>query len=194
MSKVKKIMVAVGVIAGAATIYKVAKSIKRENERLSKDNEYLEACARTDELTGLRNRYALREDFDQYREKEVSVVLMDIDSFKEFNDTNGHEFGDDVLRDVASRSELWLNNANCYRYGGDEFLFIAPGIEENEMNSNMESLQLILDTPAEEIGVPVGISYGCVYGKVNSSEDHRKLIHKADEQLYEVKAQKGCVR
>ncbi len=187
----KKIMVAAGVIASVATVYKVARRLRKENQFLSRENEILEECARTDELTYLGNRYALRKDFDNYRGKEVSVVLMDIDSFKEFNDTNGHEFGDDVLRHVASQAEHWLYYANCYRYGGDEFLFIAPEIEEYEMSSGMESLQYILDTPAEEIGVPIGISYGCVYGKVNSREDLRKLIHRADEQLYDAKAQKA---
>ncbi len=173
---------------------KKVSELRIANKNLEEKNKELSENARTDELTGLLNRFALRKDFDMYRGKDVSVVLMDIDSFKEFNDTNGHDFGDAVLKDVAEQTKIWLYKANCYRYGGDEFLIIAEGIEPYEMNADMESLQCVLDCPSEDVGVPVEISYGCMSGRINSTDDLRRLIHKADEILYEVKAEKGSHR
>ena len=189
MSKVKKIMVAAGVIAGAATVCKVVKAIRNENQRLSKDNEYLETCARTDELTGLNNRYALREDFENYKGQIVSVAIMDIDGFKRFNDVHGHEYGDEVLRNVANELDIQVDEGVCYRYGGDEFLVIS--YEDVEFLENeMESLGYLL----EEDDDAICISYGISEGAVRTHEDLRKLIHRADEALYDVKVKKGCGR
>ncbi len=185
----KKIMVAAGMIAGAATVCKVIKAIRNENHRLKHENASLEECARTDELTGLRNRYALREDFESFKGQIVGVAIMDIDGFKKFNDVHGHEYGDEVLRNVANELDIQVDEGVCYRYGGDEFLVIS--YEDVEFLENeMEELSYLLEADDDAIS----ISYGTSEGKVRTHEDLRKLIHRADEALYDVKVKKGCGR
>ena len=71
-------------------------------EKLREENEHLKSISLTDALTGIRNRLALRQDFDTYLNREVTVMMLDLDSFKSINDTSGHEEGDRVLRETGS--------------------------------------------------------------------------------------------
>ena len=84
-------------------------------------NEEFYQRSRTDELTGLLNREALRDDFKQYFGKALCVMICDIDQFKFYNDTYGHIRDDEILS-VVSRL---FQKHGVYRYGGDEFLIIS---------------------------------------------------------------------
>ncbi len=194
MSKKKKLLIAAGVIANTAIIWSVIqkhRSIAKENKELRLENLELENCARTDELTGLKNRYALREDFDSFRGKNVAVIVMDVDSFKQFNDTYGHFIGDEVLKKVASELELFLDGANCYRYGGDEFVVIVEDEEESLIQEQMAALERALDfVIVADLDASISATYGCAFGKVESKEDFRRLFQEADQNLYEAKNNK----
>ena len=81
--------------------------------------------SRTDELTGLLNCEALREDFEQYFGKALCVMSCDIDQFKFYNDTYGHIRGDEILSVVSRLFQKHFGYNGVYRYGGDEFLIIS---------------------------------------------------------------------
>ncbi|MGZ1195190.1 GGDEF domain-containing protein [Lactobacillus delbrueckii subsp. bulgaricus] len=104
------------------------------NYILHQANGTLFVSSRTDKLTGLYNRLALREDFPNYGKQEVGVAMIDLDDFKRFNDNYGHAYGDLVLTRLGRYLQKdWMNeHLRCYRYGGDEILIIASGLEDGD--------------------------------------------------------------
>ena len=84
-----------------------------------------------DELTSLPGRRALMNDL-KHRHGRYLLVMADIDHFKQFNDTHGHDVGDDVLRLVAAQLNKTSGGGRAYRYGGEEFTLIFPATELNE--------------------------------------------------------------
>ncbi len=185
---------AVANLAAVCLLCKKSKKVselEKENDKLALENSEILECARTDELTGLSNRYALREDFNEYRGKSVVVALLDIDSFKAINDNYGHDAGDEVLKEVASELQLFFGKENAYRYGGDEMLVIVETENPDHILNTLENIDIILEySSVEGFDGPINISFGAVYGEVNFRDDLRRLIHKADESLYDAKAQK----
>lgn len=105
-----------------------------------KNNE-LAILAKTDNLTKLKNRNALFEDYKK-REKlnEKKVYFIDLDDFKFINDNYGHDAGDEVLKGVSKRLSEFAPKSNIYRMGGDEFLLIT---ENNEKNFGEKLLKII---------------------------------------------------
>ena len=92
----------------------------------------LQHRANVDELTGLPNRAALTEQLGQRERVDVTVLFIDLDGFKEVNDSLGHEQGDRVLRDVGSRiASVVRSGVTVGRLGGDEFLAIMQGTDIN---------------------------------------------------------------
>lgn len=150
----------------------------------------------TDVLTGLSNRRVLFSKLDELLERPVeilNVVMMDIDFFKQFNDTYGHQLGDECLANVglAMRQFGRENNLTFCRYGGEEFTAIGSGIPEEEFKGLIEKLlQNIrsLEIPfSHGIGGIVTISAGYSAVKVMPEllpEDYIKI---ADDALYQAK-------
>ena len=93
-------------------------------------NQILEQEASIDDLTQLKNRKALHDDYEKFMGKTLSVLMADIDYFKSVNDTYGHVIGDTVLRMVAKVTKETFIDGESYRYGGDEFLVIVPECTE----------------------------------------------------------------
>ncbi len=175
--------------------YREAVIEERDYLKVTELNHMLQDFAQTDELTELKNRYSLRIDFPSYVDKDLLVMMADIDHFKSFNDTYGHLMGDEVLKRVATAFRGSFGQNSCYRYGGDEFLVILPlpGKEEQDK---------ILKAWEKEIskiiiaGIPEEImcSYGIVTGSPLSTEECRQLINNADAKLYEAKKKKAVGR
>lgn len=114
----------------------VANFIEREIlvEKLQAANDRLAAHALTDSLTGLPNRRAMFEELERLlaqatrSQSSVLVGVIDLDGFKQINDSFGHQAGDDFLKAVSQRLTACLRTADRLgRLGGDEFLFIGPG-------------------------------------------------------------------
>ena len=104
-----------------------------QNESLEEVNERLAELATSDGLTGLKNHRSFQEQLEQqylYAKRydcELSVLLMDVDNFKSFNDTYGHPMGDQVLRSVADALRECARETDVVaRYGGEEFVVILP--------------------------------------------------------------------
>ncbi len=143
------------------------------------------ACgARTDPLTGLPNRRAFDDLLQQLVAggRTLSVALLDLDHFKEVNDTAGHEAGDRVLLRVAEVSARVLpRGAVLARQGGDEFALVFPGTSGAD---TVTAVRRICDVLA-----PTGLSAGVA--EYETGESAAQLVRRADGALYAVKAAGG---
>lgn len=102
------------------------------------------SMAYLDELTGLPARRALREDLLKLS-GEYTIAMLDIDFFKKFNDTYGHDTGDDVLRLVASVLKNVTGGGKAFRYGGEEFSIVFPHAKISEVMPHLEKLRAAVE-------------------------------------------------
>lgn len=171
------------------------KLIDEKNRQMETQNEALIRLSQTDYLTGLYNRLSLdsilsRKYFEAYvNQQEFTVLMIDINAFKNFNDTFGHVRGDDCLKKVSHILEevSVLYSGYAFRYGGDEFCMIFLDIE------NLESLLSEINEKVSKIydDVIVSLSIG-VSDKIPCHKDVEwQMIEQADLALYEVKTKKG---
>jgi diguanylate cyclase (GGDEF)-like protein len=147
-----------------------------------------------DPLTGLANRRALDAVLDDLcsRNERFSVILVDVDSFKEFNDTYGHQIGDDALRRIAAmlRASLRFTADRVARMGGEEFAVVLPqtALEDaRTMAERMRNAILELRIPHvhSTVGKVVTISAGVSTSSGKTSA--REIIASADKALYRAK-------
>jgi|GEM_PF-1860845 len=155
--------------------------------------------ASRDALTGLCGR----EDFMNWWNKnygkkdyaEAVLFIMDVDDFKQVNDTKGHNAGDDVLKLVASqlRSVVRYDNQVC-RWGGDEFVGVIPGTIEKAA-SRLKELSIRIEAVSSFENVPITVSIGYVNMNIlGNVRDVIGMMELADKALYRVKqAGKGGV-
>jgi diguanylate cyclase (GGDEF)-like protein len=98
------------------------------------------SMAYLDELTGLPGRRALREQMDKLGGL-YSLAMLDVDHFKKFNDTYGHDVGDQVLKFVAGKMRKVGGGGRAYRYGGEEFTFLFPGKGLEAVEPHLEKVR-----------------------------------------------------
>ena len=155
--------------------------------------EEIEKLAHRDALTGLLSRGALfRQGLAAIAEHQrthnpVTVMLFDIDFFKQTNDTYGHLVGDAVLRDFARRIQDALRPADIVgRYGGEEFLAVLPGVNAPEAGRIAERIRAsTTGAGLPMITVSVGIaSAGPSTAKLETSAAFERLVDEADHALY----------
>ncbi len=147
---------------------------------LNRSIDELEYNNRHDGLTGLRNRRALDEDVDKIVNNHVTAYMIDINYFKEINDTYGHAVGDVVLRVVSKWLKEVFSADRCYRYGGDEFLVLSTGEEAYKEDTHSFSVPEITDGK-------LLLSIGRMQGDPKDHDELFNLISQADVSLYEVK-------
>lgn len=151
-------------------------------------NSILEREASADDLTGLKNRKALRMDFEKYVGRTVSVIMADIDQFKIYNDSYGHLVGDEVLKHSAAAAVDCFAGCDIYRYGGDEFLILVADRTASEVDQLISNWLLELRSiKIMNVKHPISASYGCDRQLLHSSEELRNSINAADSRLYEAK-------
>lgn len=165
--------------------------LEQTNKELKKVNDLLKSIASNDSLTNLRNRYSLRQDFEMYVGIPLHIAFMDLDNFKALNDKNGHVYGDKLLATVGKALSDNFRTANCYRYGGDEFLVIAEKETEQSVIAAFEKVQRQLKASG------ISLSGGFVHGVPEDTSELRSMIMQADEMLYRAKKEgknqfKGC--
>jgi diguanylate cyclase (GGDEF)-like protein len=165
------------------------------------------AMAYLDELTGLPARRALKEELMKLR-GEYTIAMVDIDFFKKFNDTYGHDTGDEVLRLVASVLKRVENGGKAFRYGGEEFTIVFPYTTSGEAIPALEKLRVaVAKTPyaycksqgkkskrkpsVKQLSVTISI------GVAERSEKHNQtdeVLKAADTALYRAKEKgRNCV-
>lgn len=165
---------------------------------LSNSLETARSESRTDQLTGISNRKAFDETIKEMtataidEETELCLILGDIDHFKKFNDTYGHQTGDQVLRLVAACLTSVLKGQDvAARYGGEEFAILLPETTlqaavtvGNHIRKTVLSKKLVKKSTGEDLG-HVTMSFGAA--KFRPGEGIDTLIHRADACLYAAK-------
>ena len=159
--------------------------------------EALRRHATLDHLTGLWNRRMIVEQLDREvsrlrRSKGVlAVAMVDIDRFKEINDTHGHAAGDAVIRDTAAAIASQLRDYDFVgRYGGEEFLILLPGCDAEYGRGIAERMRSRIETTPTQYGqlaLSVTASFGLASTLVSGMEPSG-LIEAADAALYRAKA------
>ena len=172
------------------------RSLRRQRES--------ELNANLDALTGIANRRGLTCFFTELVESGLlqnqllSLLMMDIDHFKRFNDTHGHVLGDSVLCAVGGILADHAHLGLAARYGGEEFSLVLPGFDLTQAcavaNTIREKIQNIqLWTAAGELVPPITISIGVK--QMQENDTLQSLVHDADTALYNAKRSgRNCVR
>lgn len=160
--------------------------------------EQLRRLAHFDQLTGLPNRFSLHGDIDRLLKdmaRPFTVAALDLDGFKNLNDTLGHAIGDKLLQEVARRLTTVFDPAHVYRPGEDEFVVLLencrdPLIASELVETALKSLttQFEIDGHALFIGASVGLAIAPSQG--SNADD---LLSNADLALFEAKASGGRV-
>jgi len=169
--------------------------LAREIGRRAEAEEKLEELATTDALTGLKNRRKFDSEIDlEWRraarsETPVAVLMIDADHFKAYNDTYGHQAGDQVLVGIAiCISDSVRRSGDCpARYGGEEFAVLLPGLSAVEAFAVAETIRLKVGQWAEDPGVTT-VSIGVASMTPTAAVDWSRLIEAADRALYAAKA------
>jgi diguanylate cyclase (GGDEF)-like protein len=166
--------------------------------RLKESQEQLKQISITDELTGLRNRRyimeRLEDEFQRARRsgKPMGLIMLDLDYFKQINDMHGHQFGDLVLKAVASRMRASIREYDLLgRVGGEEFFIVSPEAEVEETVGIAERIRELIRGEAISEGkreVKVTISAGVTMLKEHD-RDIDVLFSRADSALYSAKQQ-----
>ena len=163
------------------------------NRRLQGAKSEAEEQALTDTLTGLRNRRALDAVLAQIiaRRRQFGLMHIDLDYFKQVNDTLGHAAGDHVLRYVASvlRDET-RSDDTVARVGGDEFVVVFPGLADpSRLRMISERMIKRLSVPQEYEGNPcqIAASIGLTVSTLYATPDPEEMLVDADIALYAAK-------
>ncbi len=171
--------------------------LRQMTETLSARSETLEHAALTDGLTGMQNRRyfddALKEYLEEFRRinKPIGLMVLDLDHFKQVNDTHGHDVGDQVLREVAA----CLKNFTRYhdiaaRLGGEEFAVVAPNMDLESLMKFAERIRKAvadLVITSGNVRLRVTTSVGLAVWDVH--EDADGFYRRADRMLYQAKRQ-----
>ncbi|ELR67351.1 GGDEF family protein [Photobacterium marinum] len=151
-------------------------------------------AANEDAVTKLLNRRAFERDILGYQRNNIpySLIILDIDKFKNFNDTYGHLLGDQVLKIVANRLNAFCqDNAQAYRFGGEEFIIILPGKMLASARHQAETLRRsiekisVLDKKSGQRINSVTASFGVAERQVK--ESYEEVIERADSYLNKAK-------
>ena len=156
----------------------------------------LKSLAKTDPLTGLYNRGAINQKLNHlvdyaYREnKTITLMLLDVDFFKPFNDHYGHIAGDKCLIQVANALSSHCKRPLDFsgRYGGEEFLLVLANTGVDGAEKTAQRLrELIVATSFEHIAEGLQITVSCGVTEYRPKENLEKLLARGDQAMYEAK-------
>lgn len=160
---------------------------------LREHSERLEYIAVTDPLTGLVNRTKLNQSLSfgiqsaKYKQKDLAVILLDIDHFKRVNDTYGHQVGDRILIQLAQVLRGNTRGSDTLgRWGGEEFLLIAENCSRQQAKVLAEKIRHAVAAFSFYNGICITISLGVANYQVD--DDESTLMRRADKALYAAKA------
>ena len=173
-------------------------TLNRQNEELGSLNKKFREMAIRDGLTGLFNhRYAkerLEAEFDRSMrfERKLSVLFMDLDNFKFYNDTHGHQAGDEVLQLLSAlMTDAVRESDTLARWGGEEFIVIAPETGEQDACELAERVRKAVESHAfpnaekQPLGI-VSLSVG-IASRSDATKSYEQLVGFADDAVYAAK-------
>lgn len=169
-----------------------------ERQALKEETGILRVQATTDGMTGLFNKRQFEQDYPEMVDlarkfaKPLAVLMMDMDRFKQLNDTLGHGAGDQALKDLAHAINAKVRTSDrAYRLGGDEFILLALGASEQLARDLAVRIAQEYEH-RKQPGNPTTISFGivCFDGECT----HQELLKAADEEMYRVKREKKAQR
>jgi two-component system cell cycle response regulator len=171
---------------------------KRYSDRLRHNVQLSLEMAITDQLTGLHNRRYMTRHLDSLvanakrSGKPLSFVIMDIDYFKQVNDTHGHDIGDEVLKEFAARIAANTRGIDlACRYGGEEFVVAMPdtdlafaaGISER-LRHSIETTPVPISRAPHKLNLTISIGIAQAEGEGDTAD---ALLYRADQALYKAK-------
>ncbi|MCX6075342.1 MAG: diguanylate cyclase [Campylobacterales bacterium] len=178
----------------------INRRLHAEVERRKEAEKRFEELSITDELTSLYNRRYFNEIFPKLinsakRENQnICFAMVDIDFFKQYNDTYGHAHGDEALKRIAKAMQESLHRADdyCFRLGGEEFGILFKGLSAKEAKELVESMRenienLHIAHKQNSASKYLTASFGLIIKNANAVEDLEELYREADELLYEAK-------
>jgi diguanylate cyclase (GGDEF)-like protein len=161
-------------------------------DQLALKNSQLVELATVDELTGVKNRRRFREDLEllfaqaDRQGSPLSVLMVDIDHFKQYNDTFGHPAGDEVLRQVGTILRKYVRAHDVVaRYGGEEFVVLMPATRANEALEVAERLRAAIafqPWPLRKVTASLGMATTAPW-----TPNAAALVDQADQALYQSK-------
>ena len=185
------------------TIALLSMQITRMRDRMKAQTKALEAAlihieklAAHDELTGLINRRYMMKVLDDHASRQkrkaigFSIAMLDLDHFKNINDTWGHAVGDDVLHGFAEAATKTLRECDVLsRWGGEEFLLLMPETNNGNPNTGLERLRTVLAALVLSPNAPdLRVTFSVGLTSYRQGESISDTIHRADKSLYEAKA------
>ncbi len=177
------VILALFTLAGSYHKYHLQGAELERIHRIETMNDMLQNVPVHDNTTDLKNRYALRDDFDSYQNHHIIVIMLDIDDFGKINAEYGRGTGDIVLSQVGELIKTHLSDNHSYRYGADSFLII---LQDVEVDTAMQKLSA-WEKSMSSLCIPdttkrIHLSSGYSHGTPRDEEDLRLLIEAADRK------------
>jgi diguanylate cyclase (GGDEF)-like protein len=159
----------------------------KKHTQLKRYNESLKSKLFTDSLTGLLNRRALDLELDRMDVPIYSVLFIDIDNFRVFNNQYGHKTGDNVLRKVSEIVKLFVRSGDrAFRYGGEEIVVLLKDCDKENAQRVAEKIRtqvfLLKDDPYPAITISIGVA-----SYPEDGESIQDVIEKSDSALLHAK-------
>ena len=165
------------------------KKIHERTKDLERLNQKLNKLAVTDELTGIGNHRLFQKSFEvelhraERYERNLSLLIIDVDHFKIYNDTHGHSAGDKILKTLAVLLEKVTRGEDIVaRYGGEEFAIIAPETSKKMGEELAERIRKAIDEQKLSLTVSIGVATFPIDGK-----SAQEIFKNADKALYQSK-------
>lgn len=161
--------------------------------RLAALNNELRIAATVDKLTGVLNRHRIEQVLSNEMERSsrydspLSLILCDVDHFKQVNDTLGHLAGDGVLKKIAAVMQENIRATDSLgRWGGEEFIILVPGTEAKSAALLAEKIRSSIERT--DCGAACGVTLSCGVAAMDAGDDADSLLKRADDALYAAKA------
>jgi diguanylate cyclase (GGDEF)-like protein len=172
----------------------VVKQSDRHLKTLIDLNKQLEKASNTDPMTGAYNRRYFYNTSKQMmalakREKyDISIVMLDIDKFKNINDTYGHDIGDSIIKDLVNQINVHIRASDLSaRFGGEEFVILLNNINKENTIRFCNNLRVSIQNSIPVDNISYTVSIGISEIAYNDKEDIDDTLKRADLALYEAK-------
>ncbi len=166
----------------AAVADRSEEQLRYANGELLESQERLSQMVDSDPLTGLANRRAMRPFMDRATNSGATLIFIDINDFKQINDRFGHSVGDEVLQRLARLlSETFRPQDAVMRYGGDEFLVIAPEMDQHSVAPRIARIRSYMSDPDDEspaVSLAIGVT------GLDAGGDPSAALVRADHLMY----------